>query len=421
MNIAVADNGRRYVDRLRRRRQRKKTLLKKCINAIVLYLINKISYRKLPVPETNSIRQGHHLCQEIMDGNINRFKHSTRCPTKETFRELINLLSSPQGGLATAARNSLILPEQKVMVLICALLGHSTREMKEHWQLSTSTISLTIDEVIDSIKNVQHLEVRLETEDTPTHSKLDDEKFRWFRTDANTCIGAMDGSYISACVNDSLASRFRNRKGFLSFNMLGVCDFDGLFTYILNGWEGSAGDGRVYRDGLQKGLVTLLRKFRLADAAYKLSLYCLTPYVGVRYHLKEWGTVQEKPRNREELFNLRHAQLRNIIERAFGILKTMFPLLSMGKMRNYPLKKQIDLINCAIFLYNFIRRRNLYEDEIDNNNDDDADNGHDDNAYHANDADYAEAVAWRDEIAENMWQDYVAVLVQRGERGIVQV
>jgi hypothetical protein len=61
--------------------------------------------------------------------------------------------------------------------------------MKELWQLSTSTISLTIDEVIDSIKNVQHLEVRLETEDTPTHSKLDDEKFRWFRTAANTCIG----------------------------------------------------------------------------------------------------------------------------------------------------------------------------------------------------------------------------------------
>jgi hypothetical protein len=51
--------------------------------------------------------------------------------------------------------------------------------MKESWQLSTSTISLTIDEVIDSIKNVQHLEVRLETEDTPTHSKLHDEKFRW--------------------------------------------------------------------------------------------------------------------------------------------------------------------------------------------------------------------------------------------------
>jgi hypothetical protein len=34
---------------------------------------------------------------------------------------------------------------------------------------------------------------------------------------------------------------------------------------------------------------------------------------------------------------------------------------------------------------------------------DDADNGQDDNAHHANNADYAEAVAWRDEIAEIIW------------------
>ena len=53
---------------------------------------------------------------------------------------------------------------------------------------------------------------------------------------------------------------------------------------------------------------------------------------------------------------------------------------------------------------------------------DDADNGQDDNAHHANNADYAEAVAWRDEIAENMWwQDYLVVLIRRGERGISQV
>ena len=54
MNSVVADVGRRYVDRLRRRRQRKKSMLKKSINAIVLYLINKLLYRKQPVPETNN-------------------------------------------------------------------------------------------------------------------------------------------------------------------------------------------------------------------------------------------------------------------------------------------------------------------------------------------------------------------------------
>ena len=138
----------------------------------------------------------------------------------------------------------------------------------------------------------------------------------------------------------------------------------------------------------------------------------------VWYHLKEWGLVEEKPRNKEELFNLRHAQLRNIIERAFGILKSMFPLLSMGKMRNYPLNKQIDLVNCSIFLYNFIRRRSLYdepflnEDNLNDNNDDIDDDANNNNA---NDNDYAEAVAWRNEIAANMWRDYLEMLIVRGE------
>jgi hypothetical protein len=49
---------------------------------------------------------------------------------------------------------------------------------------------------------------------------------------------------------------------------------------------------------------------------------------------------------------------------------------------------------------------------------DDADNGQDDNAHHANNADYAEAVAFQ--ITENMWQDYLIVLIRR-ERGIAQV
>ncbi len=46
-----------------------------------------------------------------------------------------------------------------------------------------------------------------------------------------------------------------------------------------------------------------------------LQRYCLTPYRGVRYHLKEWGRANERPQNKEELFNLRHSSRRNVIER----------------------------------------------------------------------------------------------------------
>lgn len=42
-------------------------------------------------------------------------------------------------------------------------------------------------------------------------------------------------------------SRFRNRNGVLSQNVLAACTFDLKFIFIYPGWEGSAADSRVLR------------------------------------------------------------------------------------------------------------------------------------------------------------------------------
>lgn len=59
------------------------------------------------------------------------------------------------------------------------------------------------------------------------------------------CIGALDGSHIQAKVPEINSSLFRNRKGFISQNILAACNFDLQFTYVLAGWEGSAHDVKV--------------------------------------------------------------------------------------------------------------------------------------------------------------------------------
>ena len=97
---------------------------------------------------------------------------------------------------------------------------------------------------------------------------------------------------------------------------------------MLVGWEGSAHDGKVLGDALNKGLIILPNKFYLGDAGYALTKYCLTSYRGVRYHLKEWARGNERPQTKEELFNLRHSSLRNTIERVYGIIKKRFPIFS---------------------------------------------------------------------------------------------
>ena len=64
---------------------------------------------------------------------------------------------------------------------------------------------------------------------------------------------------------------------------------------------------------------------------YAYCVGCLVPYRGVRYHLKEWKGRGEDdgPANKEELFNLRHAMLRNIIERLNAQIKNRYPILRL--------------------------------------------------------------------------------------------
>ena len=82
------------------------------------------------------------------------------------------------------------------------------------------------------------------------------------------CRGAIDGSHIDAFVPEEAASRYRDRKGRLSQNILAACTFDMRFSYILAGWEGSAADGRVYENARYHGLAIPPGTFYLADAGF---------------------------------------------------------------------------------------------------------------------------------------------------------
>jgi predicted Rdx family selenoprotein len=63
-------------------------------------------------------------------------------------------------------------------------------------------------------------------------------------------------------------SAWRNRKGWISQNVLAACDFDINFVYILPGWEGSVYDGRVLSFAKDRGFYILLEKYYLVDAGY---------------------------------------------------------------------------------------------------------------------------------------------------------
>ena len=82
----------------------------------------------------------------------------------------------------------------------------------------------------------------------------------------------MDDTHIAAKVPEASAAAFRNRKDYLSQNVLACCEFDNLlFTYILAGTEGSAHDGAVLGIAFEKGFHIPSMKYYLGDAGYGLA------------------------------------------------------------------------------------------------------------------------------------------------------
>jgi hypothetical protein len=135
------------------------------------------------------------------------------------------------------------------------------------------------------------------------------------------------------------------------------------------------------------------------------------------------------PQDREELYNLRHSQARNVIERIFGVDKRKFGVLVATP--EYPIETQAKLVSAVAALHNFIAiydpndkyqyerigrnvRRNAGGEDSDDEDDEDEDDM-DDGALggDATTAERRRASALRDSIAQRMWDDYQRVLQQR--------
>lgn len=357
--------------------------------------------RSSPVPQHDSALTGDMYYKEVMRSpNVNRFLNVARMD-KDTFVKLKHFLWL-RGNLR---RSISVTVGQKVLIFIHVLIGHSNRQTAERWQHSGSTISLIIHEVSDAFRYCSALIFVLPLVGDPVPSKIAmDPTFTPF---FDNCIGALDGVHISAFVPSGENHVFRDRKKNISQNVLGAVNFDMTFSYVLTGWEGSAHDGRVLEDAKTKGFPNIPGKYFLGDAGYALSRACLTPYRGVRYHLKEFQAGNAGgPRNAKELFNLKHSSLRNVVERCFGVIKRRFPILNVMPSFYFPF--QCELVSCCMLIHNFIRRNQVYLDDFDNNDDVVNEVEVHDNVVEEEGALGHALNAWRDQIANSMWLAYLA-------------
>ena len=123
--------------------------------------------------------------------------------------------------------------------------------------------------------------------------------------------------------------------------------------------------------------------------------------------------INNRPTNKEELFNLWHSSAQNVIER---ILKRCFRILLLAPEYNLDIQARIPAALCAI--HNFIGIHNPDEELI--HAGDDNDENSDDNAPFDNHGAQAAGAGFdrpsvrRDSIAQAMWDDYLTVRLERG-------
>ena len=105
-------------------------------------------------------------------------------------------------------------------------------------------------------------------------------------------------------------------------------------------------------------------KYYLVDSGYPNRVGYLAPFKGSTYHIPElWLRSGRTPQGKYEIFNFLHSSLRNIIERAFGVLKQKWCILK--DMPSFFTRTQKHIILACMALHNFIRESNLHDKVFD--------------------------------------------------------
>ncbi|XP_020080213.1 uncharacterized protein LOC109714964 isoform X2 [Ananas comosus] len=293
---------------------------------------------------------GHELIHDILRGHPDRGYQHFRMTTTMFTRLREELVGR---GFIQNTRH-LTADEQLGIFLFGTGHAVANRVLAETFQHSGETISRHFNNVLRGVVELRHDYIQLPLSNTGVHPRIkENPTFYPFKN----AIGAVDGTHIPVVVRKHKQPRYRCRKGFTSQNMMAACSFDHQFLFVCTGWEGSAADMRVLRWCCESGGFAVPEgKYYLVDSGYANTDHFLAPYRGERYHLSQFDVNAQARRHRgpRDLYNHRHAQLRNVVEKAFGILKRRFKVLRQATPFPYKVQCRIALACCVI--HNFIKR-----------------------------------------------------------------
>ncbi|XLR27029.1 hypothetical protein S83_054929, partial [Arachis hypogaea] len=132
----------------------------------------------------------------------------------------------------------------------CNFLNYLSASQKNHslqvrFYRSGEIVIKYFNKVLKAIIRIQRI---LFAKATPVEEDCLDPTWRRYKG----CLGALDGTYIEVTASESEKARYRTRKGKICTNVLGMCNQEMGFVYVLSGWEGSASDSWILCDAITR-------------------------------------------------------------------------------------------------------------------------------------------------------------------------
>jgi hypothetical protein len=239
-------------------------------------------------------------------------------------------------------RPQIPLHKKVLMTLRYLASQQQVRELSDHFGVTDHSFLRCKRQVVRAVMN--HLLTKVIT--WPESAELREISTRFDEQGAHNfpnIIGAVDGSHIQIHPPEQNPNSYYNRKKFHSIVLQAVCVDDLKFTDINVGWPGRVHDAKVlknsslYETGFEKSEHG--RYHVLGDGAYPLKHWLLTPY-------RDNGHLT----HRQARYNVALSSKRQVIERAFGMLKGRFKRLKFIHMKS--VEEICQTIVCACILHN---------------------------------------------------------------------
>ncbi|GJN03203.1 hypothetical protein PR202_ga20620 [Eleusine coracana subsp. coracana] len=228
-------------------------------------------HRRRPryIVDEDEVEERKQMLRNLYQGPNIYYYDSLRL-TKRSFNDLCAILRDRCG-----MQDTLNMSVEEKVAIFFLIVGHAEkmRLIQSTYGWSLEPVSRHFNEVLQGILSLSH---EFNKPPDPADVQPKDPKWRWFED----CLGALDGTHVDIYVPLRDQGRYRNRKQKITTNVLGVCDWQMKFLYVLAGWEGSASNSRVLWDAMspEDAFNVPNGKYYLVDIGYTNGPGFLAPY-----------------------------------------------------------------------------------------------------------------------------------------------